>query len=108
MAAGGRGAGRNGGPGAGLLSTQKVFTIAVADTDEPPPELEHPESPAGGIVILRWSSIANHQYAVHASTGLPAAFATLQQGIPATPPVNVYTDAVTATQRKFWKVSTDP
>lgn len=93
---------------AGLLSTQKVFVIAVTDADEPPPELEPPASPGGGIIVLRWSSIANHQYAVHASGGLPEGFAPLEQGIPATPPVNVYTDAVGATQRKFWKVSTDP
>ncbi len=48
---------------------------------------------AGTGFVLRWHSISNRVYRVDRSTDLGGGFSTLTPaGLPATPPVNVYTD----------------
>jgi hypothetical protein len=45
-------------------------------------------------VLLSWPSASGRDYAVYGSSNLPAGFAPLRTNLPATPPVNVYTDAL--------------
>ena len=91
----------------GGLFTQKVFAISVTDVDETP-SFNGLATPAGGNMIIRWSSVTNHTYTIFCSTNLLAGFSVLQSNIPATPVVNSYTDSVLAVGRKFWKITTNP
>jgi hypothetical protein len=91
----------------GLLFTQQVFAITVSDLEEPPPVLQGPDVAADGTIVIRWSSVANHHYTIHFSTNLLTGFSVLQSNLPATPPMNSYTDSMATTSQKFWKVTTD-
>jgi hypothetical protein len=91
----------------GLMSTQKVFVINVVDVDETP-VISGPVELVNGSMILRWSSVTNHLYAVHYSTNLLMGFSVLQSNLPATPAINSYTDSVLTIRQKFWKITTDP
>jgi hypothetical protein len=44
-----------------------------------------------GTFFLRWSSVSNRSYAVYRSDNPANGFTAVQTGIPATPPVNLYT-----------------
>jgi hypothetical protein len=90
----------------GLLFTQKVFAVAVTDMVEPPPVMQPPNVTPDGTIVIRWSSIANHLYTVHASTDLATGFSVLQSNLPATPAVNSYTDSIPIISQKFWKITT--
>lgn len=90
----------------GNLWYEEAFTISVTDVDEPAPIFEAPERIGGDEVILRWSSISNHMYALHYSTNLVFGFDVLKTNLVCTPPMNTYTDNVNGVKRKFWKVST--
>lgn len=57
--------------------------------------------------VLEWSSLANHQYTLHDSTNLSIGFSELQPGIPATPPMNIYTVSPNAVRARFWKITTE-
>jgi hypothetical protein len=92
----------------GALFTEQVFAISVVDVAEPPPVMSPPEALPDGTTLLQWSSTPNHVYTVHGSTNLPAAFSVLQSAIPATPPINSYTDSTAVLPARFWKVSTGP
>lgn len=72
-----------------------------------PPEMLSPEIHTNGIVMIRWSSTANHVYTLHYSTNLLTGFSIIQGNISATPPINTYTDNVSTVTMKFWSVSTD-
>ena len=93
--------------GQGGLSTQKVFGIHIVDVNEPPPSFSELPLFSNSNVILRWSSITNHQYTVHCSTNLLLGFTVLQGNIPGTPAINSFTDSLTAVAQKFWKVTAD-
>jgi len=49
-----------------------------------------------GAYVLQWPSAADRFYAIYRATNLPGPFLLLDGHIPATPPVNVYTDAPAA------------
>jgi hypothetical protein len=52
----------------------------------------------------------NQQYTLFQSTNPTAGaagFSVLQGGIPATPPMNVYTDSVSGVELKLWRVFQD-
>jgi len=51
-------------------------------------------SPDASALVLQWASVAGKTYAVKVSTNLAAGFVPLTNGLPATPPVNVYTVTV--------------
>jgi hypothetical protein len=82
------------------------FSIQGTGMGTPPPEMQTPEVGTQGRVVVRWVSVTNHLYTVHHSTNLLTGFSVLQTGIPATPPLNTYTDTVNGAATKFWKVST--
>lgn len=92
----------------GLLSTQKVFAVTIADMAEPPPQMLPPEVASDGTIIIRWSSIANHLYTIHGATDLATGFSVLQSNLLATPAFNSYTDSIPTLPQKFWKITTDP
>lgn len=92
----------------GGLFTQKIFAVGVIDVDEVPPSFSEAPALSGGNMVVRWGSLTNHTYALYGSTNLLSGFAVLQNNITGTPPINAYTDTVTAAGRKFWKVVTDP
>jgi hypothetical protein len=59
-------------------------------------------------VILRWASVLDKVYSVERSTNLSAGFSTLEPGIPATPPENVYTDLTAcAVGPFFYRIKTE-
>ncbi len=62
-----------------------------------------PGAPAGGKLILRWSSVAGKNYSVRCSTNLMsgAGFEPLQSGIAGTGGVNSYTAAVSVVRCYF-------
>jgi hypothetical protein len=50
---------------------------------------------AGAPSVIRWHSVAGKTYTLHQSTNLAAGFTVLQDNIPATPPMNTYTNQAT-------------
>lgn len=92
----------------GSLAVQKIFTIQVGDVPEPPPAFSGLVSPSGSNMVVHWSSLSNHTYTIYESTNLTEGFTILQGGLPATPDVNSFTDTVTTTLQKYWKIETDP
>ncbi len=82
------------------FSIQGTGTAAA----RPETELQTPAAATGGRMILRWASVSNSLYTVQHSTNLPSGFSVLRAHIPATPPLNTYTDAVNGVWMKFWKV----
>ncbi len=63
-------------------------------------------SSTGGFVI-RWQSATNRQYTLYRLTNLvDQTSEQIATGIPATPPANVYTDAVGGTAVRFYRIKT--
>ena len=55
--------------------------------------------------MLTWHSVSNRFYAIDRAGGLwPVAFAPLASNLPATPPVNTYTDRVNGAATGFYRV----
>ncbi|MEI7881116.1 MAG: hypothetical protein WCI95_09605, partial [bacterium] len=58
--------------------------------------------------IVRWQSATGRVYTVQAATNLGTGFTfDLRNNIPATPPVNVHTDAVNGAGQKFYRVKVE-
>lgn len=55
--------------------------------------------------VVRWHSVEGQTYTLHKSTNLLDGFTPLLSDIPATPPMNVYTDTV-STAHAFYSVTT--
>lgn len=87
-------------------SDENPYTIAIQGTGTIAPAMYAPELVSHGTVTIRWSSQTNHLYTIHYSTNLLSGFSVLQGNIPATPPMNVYTDSVNGAMTRFWKVTT--
>lgn len=69
--------------------------------------MQTPEIKQNSSVVIRWASLTNRLYTLHHSTNLLSGFSILEGNIPATPPINSYTDAVNNVMMKFWKVTTE-
>jgi hypothetical protein len=65
-------------------------------------------SPWKDSVIFSWLSVSNKQYAVWGSTNLTAGFSPLSSNIPATPPINTYTDRVEAIRERHYSIQVQP
>ena len=87
----------------GGLSHEKSFIVSIVDADERP-TLSIPEMTSGTNVVLRWNSITNNTYAVYSATNLLHGFSVLSSNMPATPPMNTYTDTIHGVKQKFWRV----
>ncbi len=92
----------------GGLWTEQTVAIGILDVDEPAPRMDAPRITPDGQAVLTWSSLPNHVYAIHCSTNLATGFVPLITNLPATPPLNTWTDAVPGVAAKFWRVSTSP
>jgi len=88
-------------------ANENPYNYAIQGAGTTPPEMQAPEMGAGGAVVIRWASYANHLYTVHHSTNLLNGFTVLQGNMQGTPPMNSYTDTVNGVQMKFWKVTTE-
>ena len=73
---------------------QSVFQITAATR------------PAAGRLSLQWNSASNRLYSVQRSANLldPAGFTNLALDVPATPPLNTFTDTPPATGSFFYRV----
>ena len=60
----------------------------------------------GAGYVIRWASVSNRLYDLLKSTNLMTGFDELTNGLPATPPENVFTDAVNGVGMKLYRVST--
>jgi len=87
-------------------ASENPYNFSIQGMGTTPPEMQIPEISAGGSVVIRWSSYSNHLYVVHYSTNLVDGFSVLQDSIPGTPPVNMFTGAMDAVSVKFWQIST--
>ena len=67
------------------------------------PRLENLSIAPGGVV-LRWLSREGDVYGVQKATDVRSGFAPLATGLPATPPVNVYTDATETVSGAYYRV----
>jgi hypothetical protein len=85
-------------------ANENPYNFSIQGTGSEPPVIQGLEMTADGKGIVRWSSIANHFYAIHQSTNLVIGFSTLTTSIPATPPINTYTDTVNGVRMKVWKI----
>ena len=67
-------------------------------------EAIHP-SPTGSSSgrVLSWQSTTDRYYAVHVSTNLGTGFSPLIADLPATPPINVYTDNLSEGEAAFYQ-----
>ncbi len=63
-----------------------------------------PNPAAADEFLVTWQSATGRVYAVQTATNLMTGFSTLTNGLPATPTVNVYTDAVNGAGQKFYRV----
>jgi hypothetical protein len=54
-------------------------------------EFTDSDAPGGGF-MLKWSSEPFKTYSISRATNITEAFSVLEAGLPATPPVNTYTD----------------
>ena len=60
-----------------------------------------------GNAVLQWTSSANRTYKIYWTSNLLEEFTLLQSDIPATPPMNIYTDNVSGVSSSFWKIESD-
>jgi hypothetical protein len=63
---------------------------------------------SGAVYLLSWQSASNRIYTVDRSTNWTAGFGVLANNIPATPPVNVYTDDAPPGAAGFYRVRLGP
>ncbi|MBN1269713.1 MAG: hypothetical protein JXB04_09010 [Kiritimatiellae bacterium] len=57
--------------------------------------------------VVRWYSVDGKHYSIQRSTNLSGGFAPLDTNLPATAPLNVYTDAVDGVGSAFYRVQLD-
>lgn len=63
----------------------------------------------GNGMVLRWGSLSNHQYHVYWTTNAMGPYGPLATNLPATPPMNVYTDSVHGLElRGFYQIRLAP
>jgi hypothetical protein len=74
-------------------NAESCLTFSAVETD-------------GAGFVLRWRSASNRTYGLHRGTRLIDGFSeTLDETIPATPPVNVYTDQVPPQAGAFYRIT---
>lgn len=62
----------------------------------------------GAPFVIRWSSNSNQLYRLLRGTNLFSAFTVIAPSLPATPPINVYTDAVPSSASVFYQIMVNP
>lgn len=70
---------------------------------------EFDATPGEGGTVLRWQSASNFTYAVWAGPDMQLPFTNrVASNLPATPPVNVYTDAASGAATRFYGIQVEP
>lgn len=90
------------------LSTQRMVTVQVTDVAEPAPVAAAVTQSPEGADVLQWSSLTNHHYTLLSSTDLLSSFTVVISNLPATPPLNSYTDTVGSLDLRVWQITTEP
>jgi hypothetical protein len=62
----------------------------------------------GGKVLVRWWSVSNHYYNLLLSTNLAAGFEPLMMHVPASSPMNTYTDSAPYEFPRFYQIEVEP
>ena len=86
--------------------TFSTLPVTVTDVVELPPVFTGVDFSTSNNAILHWTSITNHTYTIHYSTNLVSGFSPIVSNIPATLPINTYTDLIENVSQKFWKITT--
>ncbi len=69
----------------------------------------HIQPAPGGGLIVKWSSVAGKTYSIQRTTNLAQSFAPLSANLPATAPLNQYTDSgATGTGPYFYRIQVNP
>jgi hypothetical protein len=61
-----------------------------------------------GLPALDWDSVGDRNYSIQKASALPGTWNTIAAGLPATAPMNVYTDSVGNAKEAFYRVVTGP
>lgn len=95
-------------PSGATLGTPATTTVTITNADPvPKPVLLAPDLSTRGRGVVRWSSSSGVVYTILHSTNLLHGFSVLANGLPATPPTNVYTDTLDNVRSKFWRISAE-
>jgi hypothetical protein len=87
------------------LSNLEEYIAGTSATDEESVFAVSTTAPsAGSKYLLRWYSVAGKQYSIYKSTNLMTGFSALATGIDGAPPMNSYTDTVTAVEPIFYMI----
>lgn len=73
-------------------------------------QLEQAEThPVDDQMVLRWQSASNRTYSIWRATSIPDGFVQpVATGLPAFPPVNVYTDSINGAGMQFYRIEVEP
>lgn len=104
--------------GAGHSGASNPFNVAAAQkgaaSPAPPadpdavPRLDASLIQPGGIMAIQWNSVTGRSYTVSRSTGDLTAFVPVATGIAATPPINVYYEAIGDAPQLYYRVDLEP
>jgi hypothetical protein len=61
-----------------------------------------------GGIVLEWPGVTGNFYTLLQSSNLSLPFSVLASNIPALPPGNLYTDAVSTTASRFYRLRIQP
>jgi hypothetical protein len=90
------------------LSNGREFVAGTSPTDAQSVfEFIAPTRLTNNAVVINWSSVSNRVYAVWRSQNLLVGFGRLTNGLPATPPSNVYVDPVPPPGPVFYRISVE-
>jgi hypothetical protein len=62
----------------------------------------------GSPIVIRWSSVSSQVYRLSRGTNLNSSFTVIAPSLPATPPVNAYTDTVQNAETVFYQILVNP
>ena len=80
------------------LTNAAEYVAGTVPTDSDSRFIVYLPPPVGGASpSLQWTSVAGKTYTIHKASDLSSGFTILQDNIPATPPLNTYTDPVPGT-----------
>jgi len=83
-----------------------VPTAVFVNVQPAPPLLSASLQPAG--IVLSWPSATNALYTLLSTTNPAATFSVLASNIPAQPPNNLFTDAVSTVGARFYRLRIEP
>ena len=86
------------------LTDESEFLAGTDPTDPSSVFALQDVTAAGHNVVVHWSSVSNRFYGIDESTHLSAGFSNIVSGIPATPPVNSYTNTVGERARAYYRI----